>query len=394
MSQLPLSNEQAQEAVDAYEESGHNSHQAAKALGMHHNTFANRLQVARNRGINSSIEKQETIHGYNPAHDMTHVVASPLIVSGLSSYYNKDKVLGGQWVKSKLSDQLLQEHIKTIIKTLAKSVEGMSPLVKMPKRTNNDLLCAYVMGDPHFGMYAWARESGDDFDMEIARRISIAAVNRLIDSSPAADTAMLLSVGDTLHADNQANTTTAGTGVDTDTRFSKVLEITIETLRYMILRLLSKHRKVILRLVKGNHDTHSHLALGFALKGYFHNNKRVEIDIDPADFWYYKFGKVLIASTHGDKTKQENLLGVMVSDRPEWVGETLHRYFYTGHIHHQTVKELAGLTCESFQTLAPKDAWHSGKGYRSGRSMICIVHHKEHGEIERHRCGIRMTDEK
>jgi len=339
--------------------------------------------------MGTALEQSQTLHGYNPDHDLTHVVPSPLVLKGTSSLY-KDGELKLQWVKTKLSEEQLRKHLEIVVATLTKSIEGLSPLIAAPSAANNDLLCVYIMGDPHFGMYAWARESGDDFDTSIARNISIAAVDRLIVSSPVSDTAILLSVGDTLHADNQFNQTTAGTTVDTDTRFSKVLEITIDTFRHMILRLLEKHQNVVVRLVKGNHDTHSHLALGFALKGYFNNNDRVVIDLDPSDFWYYSFGKVLIASTHGDKTKQDKLLGVMVSDRPEAVGSSRHRYWYTGHIHHQTVKELEGCTCESFQTLAPKDAWHSGKGYRSGRSMMCIVQHKEHGEIERHRTGISM----
>ena len=53
-------------------------------------------------------------------------------------------------------------------------------------------------------------------------------------------------------------------------------------------------------------------------------------------------------------------------------------------------KEFSGLTWESFRTLAAKDAWAAGRGYRAGRDMLCIVHHREHGEIERHRVDIGM----
>jgi len=31
-----------------------------------------------------------------------------------------------------------------------------------------------------------------------------------------------------------------------------------------------------------------------------------------------------------------------------------------------------------------------GHGYRAGRDMRCIVHHKQYGEIERHRCDVAM----
>jgi hypothetical protein len=47
---------------------------------------------------------------------------------------------------------------------------------------------------------------------------------------------------------------------------------------------------------------------------------------------------------------------------------------------------------EYFRTLAARDAWHAGQGYRSGRDMQCIIHHREFGEIGRHRRGIAMID--
>jgi hypothetical protein len=45
---------------------------------------------------------------------------------------------------------------------------------------------------------------------------------------------------------------------------------------------------------------------------------------------------------------------------------------------------------ESFRTLAAKDAWHSGQGYRSGRDMKCIILHKEFGEIGRQTVNLAM----
>jgi hypothetical protein len=100
----------------------------------------------------------------------------------------------------------------------------------------------------------------------------------------------------------------------------------------------------------------------------------------------------LIGATHGDTTKPEQLLGVMASDRAEDWGQTKHRYWYTGHVHHQSVREFAGVTAESFRTLAAKDAYAAGHGYRAGRDMRCIVLHRDHGEVERHRVDVGMLE--
>jgi hypothetical protein len=35
---------------------------------------------------------------------------------------------------------------------------------------------------------------------------------------------------------------------------------------------------------------------------------------------------------------------------------------------------------ESWNILAPADAWHASSGYASSRSMTCVILHKDYGE--------------
>jgi DNA repair exonuclease SbcCD nuclease subunit len=144
--------------------------------------------------------------------------------------------------------------------------------------------------------------------------------------------------------------------------------------------------------VPGNHDPHAYLSVAGPIAAYFDSDPRVEVDLSPSKHWFYRFGNVLIGATHGDTAKVDKLLGVMAVDRATDWGQTLHRYWYLGHVHHQSVHELAGVTCESFRTLAAKDAYAHSYGYRAGRDMRLIVHHREHGEIERHRCDVGMLE--
>jgi hypothetical protein len=88
--------------------------------------------------------------------------------------------------------------------------------------------------------------------------------------------------------------------------------------------------------------------------------------------------------------KPERLPGIMAADRPEQWGASRFRYWYTGHIHSRNVTEFPGVMWESFRTLAAQDAYAASHGYRSGRDMVLIVHHREHGEVERHRCDVGM----
>jgi hypothetical protein len=80
----------------------------------------------------------------------------------------------------------------------------------------------------------------------------------------------------------------------------------------------------------------------------------------------------------------EKLPGVMAADRAQDWGETAWRYWLTGHVHHESKREFPGVTVETFNTLAAKDAYAANAGYRAARNMKCIVYHAEHGEVARH----------
>ena len=367
--------------IDAINEHG-NAAKAAKALGVVHSSICRSM---------ASLRKSAAIRGYSPEHDLTHAVPSPLVLRGTSTLYGGDGKVLIQWVKTKLDAQQVAEAIRDFVADLVQDAKGLAKPIAPPKLVMEDLLTVYPMGDPHFGMYAWGKESGEDFDLDTAEKLTCAAIDRLVASAPPSETALLLELGDFFHADNNSNQTArSGNALDVDTRWARVMQVGRRAMVHIIKRLLEKHKRVIVRIVKGNHDDHSSYALAMMLDAYFDKEPRVEIDLSPAAHWYYKFGKVLIGSTHGDMGKMKDLPGVMAADRAKDWGLTEQRYWYIGHVHHDEVQEYPGVKCESFRTLAAKDAWHAGMGYRAGRDMRCIVHHKDFGEIERHRCDIAM----
>jgi hypothetical protein len=332
--------------------------------------------------------------GYSPDHDMVRPVPAPFVVKGVSTYYDEDGKVKGQWVKSSLDRAQAEQAVRDFVSHLAADIKGLSRAVAPPKYANSDIMAVYPMGDPHFGMYAWGEESGDDFDLATAERLAYASIDRLVSSAPPAETAMLLNLGDFFHADNSSNMTpTHGVHLDVDTRHAKVMQVGIRSMKHCIDRLLEKHKGVVVWNLPGNHDPHSSFALSLCLAAFFDNQDRVHIDLSPSMFKYHTFGKCLIGAHHGHGAKMEQLPGIMAHDRSEDWGLTKHRYWYCGHIHHRTKdKEHPGVMVETFRTLAPKDSWHAGKGYRAGRDMQLIVLHREHGEIERHRCDIGMIE--
>lgn len=357
--------------------------QAATVLGVRASTLERSLRV---------IKSTAALAGYAPGH-FESGVASGYSMGKVTVQRGADGEVERTWERQSPEQAQMMERLRTFALELGEGVKGLAPISVSPKNEAKDLLCVYPWGDPHFGMYAWWQDAGADFDLEIAERMTCGAVDRLVASAPEGSVGVLLNLGDMFHADNQKNTTQSGHQLDVDGRWSKVQQVGLRAQIHCIRRMLERHSKVVVRINKGNHDGHSSYALSLMLSCYFHNDPRVEIDLSPATCWYYKFGKVLIGSTHGDTLKGKDMGAVMAADKPvEW-GGSLQRYWYVGHIHHKDVKEYPGVIVEYFRTLAARDAWHQGMGYRAGRDMCLIVHHREFGEIERHRCDVGMLND-
>lgn len=313
------------------------------------------------------------------------------VIKGVSTYYNANGEQRGQWVKTRLDNAAHAENaLRAFTDWLAThEANGRAEPLPPPSYSDDDLLTVYPIGDPHFGLHSWAPETGENFNLKEAERVTYAAVDRLVTAAAASGTAILLNLGDFFHADDSRNETPGHSNrLDVDGRYMKIVQVGMRTMVACVRRLLEKHARVIVRNVPGNHDPHLALLLSVTMDAFFRNEPRVTVDLSPSLYWYYRFGKVLIGAHHGHGAKPADLPLLMAADRPEDWGMTAHRHWLTGHIHHWTGKEHPGVIVESFRTLATKDAWHAGKGYRSGRDMNVITYHREFGEIQRTRCDI------
>ena len=372
------------EYIDAVNRYGSNR-KAAEALGIHRTTIDAAI---------ASAKRAAALKGYAPECDITKRVPDPLVLKGTSTLYGKDGEMKLQWVKTKLDDDLWTAQVREFVEWLVKDATGVyKPAPCATPRLNSDLCSTYIFGDPHFGMYAWGRQTGGSYDLNIAERMHCEAMDRSVAGAPPSERALILNMGDFFHADNNTNMTPrSGNILDTDTRWERVMQIGLRAMVYMIMSALSKHQEVVVRNVKGNHDPHASFALALALDAFFRNEPRVIIDLSPVEYWYYRHGKVLIGATHSAKCKIEKLPLIMAHDRPQDWGETTHRYFHGGHVHHDNLDEFPGCVVEQHRTLAAPDSFSHGAGYRSGRSMKHVVYHREHGEVERYICDMSMIE--
>lgn len=308
---------------------------------------------------------------------------------GVSTLYGPNGDVKLQWVKAKAG--LSPERIAQAIREGLEGLEKPRAAAATPGR--KDLLAVYPIGDQHVGMYAWAEETGSSYDLKIAEQLLASAVDHLVDVAPATDEALIVDVGDFTHYDNiKAQTERSHNTLDVDTRYHAMIRCAIGLLKTCVDNALTKHRKVTLICAPGNHNDMGAAWMVEALALYYSRNPRVKVMAQAGKFFYYEFGKVLLGVTHGDTGKPERLAGVMAADQPEAWGRTAHRHWLTGHVHHKSRIELPGVSWETFRTLAPRDAWANAAGYRAGRDMECIVYHREHGEVARHRFDVAMVE--
>ncbi len=323
-----------------------------------------------------------------------HVAGAPAgyRLGGVSSLVRPDgsKVL--QWIKTTKEAEQAASILEAFREAIATKPIPKRARIPAPKAADRDLLAVYPMGDPHFGMLAWPAETGNEFNLTIARAHLTAAMTQLVGLMPPAETALVINLGDMLHADSGAATTTKGTRVDVDSRWPKMLQVACETLIVCVELALRKHKRVRMVNVRGNHDDLSAVVIAQCMAAHFRNNPRVEIDTDPSAFHFHEFGAVLLGTTHGHTVKAKDLPGVMATDQAAAWGRTEHRMWYTGHVHHERAIEYPGCVVETFRTLAAKDAWHHGQGYRARRGMVADVWHREHGKVLRHEIGVGRLD--
>lgn len=261
-----------------------------------------------------------------------------------------------------------------------KDIPSYDPPTIQSEHARNDLMTVYPLFDAHFGMHAWAKETGSqDYDLEHAEQDMRDAFGSLCNITPIGSHALLILGGDTLHIDDARNETPAsGHKLDVDGRYFKVLDIAIRSLCWTIDHLANMHATVKVRVLRGNHDPQSHMVLTFALSERYRKSTVVTIDKDPRDLLMVKHGRALIAAHHGDKSPPQRL-AMMIADVCPWWSDTRDRHILSGHIHHDSVKDFPGIKWHSLRAFCPPDAY--GANFAPRRALQAMVFDATKGHI-------------
>lgn len=367
----PLTDEQCREVVEAWRRH-HRSHtRAAAELGIPRSTFQDRLKTARLRGLDVDPAIRESMEAVGTG-----------LVPALA------------WAKTKSKDGtsysvLLkpgQDAPESLADRLREALEGMVPAapVSPPEKTVSDLLTVYPLADVHVGLMAWGKETGEDYDTAIAADRVRSWVARAVDASPASETAVILGLGDLTHADDQLNMTPRSKHVlDVDTRHFRTLDVTIAALAYGIEYAAQKHARVIVRILPGNHDLNTYMAVMFALHERYRENPRIEVQKIPGEFFVMRHGNCLLAAHHGHGGKPERMVMFLADEHAAEWGRTRHRFLWTGHLHHLKAADIGGVQWMQLRAITAKDAYAAGNAYSARASLEAITFDADQGEIQR-----------
>jgi hypothetical protein len=341
-----------------------------------------------------SIETRAAKEGVAPDYDLVHQTAPGFATKRVSTAYGEDGNVKLQWHIQEPEKVAITEMVHEVVEGFVEKLQGKHSPRKFKNSVEEDLLCAYIIGDHHLGMLAHSDETlGDDYDVKISKRLLQTATERLISVAPKSQVGLLLNLGDFLHINDSTSTTPASKHLlDSDGRYGKTIREASILIRDMIMLMLEKHEQVWVINVRGNHDPDASLWLNEVMRLFFESDPRVQVFDNLSKFIWFQWGKNLVVTHHGDKIKMANLYGSITRNlRKEW-GESKHTFVWTGHVHHKNQEEYGGAIFESFNILAPPDAWHAGSGYSSSRSMSCIVLHKDFGEEGRLKVNIERLE--
>lgn len=397
-----LPDDLAIEAVEALRTHG-SQNAASRALGVARSTFQNRIHHAARRGFMGTgpvlpgyhIAKETAVFNKDgdlvrefvqqkPDHGAEFSVPSGHTIKGVSALVDATGNEIVKWVKTREERDPLQA-VEAIKEAFVDYASPVRPIAE-PSSCADDMMTLVPLADWHVGMFSWHRETGTNWDLKIAEEVLGAGIDGLISRTPPSGECVILGGGDLLHSDNNRNeTANSGNALDVDGRYQKVLMVACRLIVRTIDAALKRHRRVTVRILPGNHDEHSSVAVAYFLLAWYRNEPRITVDTDPSLFFWKRFGLVMLGATHGHTVKIEKMASIMAHRRAEDWGATKYRFVHGFHWHHsrKMVSEGEGVISEIHQAPIPQDAWHFGSGFISGRSMQAITYHSMFGEVSR-----------
>lgn len=291
-------------------------------------------------------------HGYDP--EVWHVKES------VSSVRNGKWTSRAKVVPRRYADVPL-EKIEKAVKSALASVPA--PTVCPPVHSDTTGRYAVLpLYDVHFGKrMIMDGVTSDHRDtkrivLDITRRFTGKCVSNGVSG-------IVIVIGqDFLNADNIEGSTTNGTRQDNSLPWHEMVAQGISLL-VEVIETCRGIAPIDVLYSEGNHDKVLSFCIAKALEQRYIECDDVWVDARQEPRKYYIVGDTLIGFTHGNE--EPRLSTVMQNERAEDWGETKHRYWITGHVHHLEMSDSDGVTIIKCPSPTFSDEWLKRKGYIS-----------------------------
>ena len=238
------------------------------------------------------------------------------------------------------------------------------------------------LNDIHFGMLAWDKETGTDWDIKLAEKIFVDTVKKILERVEHFKISRILfPIGnDFFHLNSPDGLTpSAHNRLDYDSRLAKIYQAgkmaVFKAIEYCL-----GVASVDIIWVPGNHDPETSYFLVDALKEHYSNIDNVTVDISPKVRKYYQWGNCMIGMTHGNEEPHRDLPTIMAAEEPEIWSQTKFREWHVGHFHKKKQTNyiagdtFGGVVVRVLPSICGTDSWHYKKGYihpfRTGEAII------------------------
>lgn len=306
-----------------------------------------------------------------------------------STLVNRTDKNGGiiqEWVKQKGEKQdplsVYGERMEDAIRACKDYAPKAPKPSKVPK---TGFMQEIVAADAHLGKLCWGPESGEDYDLGIARdRYIQAHADLLRDGSGYQRERIVLVIGNDLYHSDHPSGVTAKSGniLDMDGRQDKIIDTVLCAVRDTIYESLEHAPRVDVIPVPGNHCELSTKWTARWLDAWFHKDKRVSVDLSPGWRRWWRWGITGRLAQHGHTGKPQDVPRLILDECPDRdaVANCRHWYCSQGHIH-QRQRESHGRTVVDWEpALCPADAWHNEHGYTNGHiGSNSYVYHVDQG---------------
>jgi predicted phosphodiesterase len=276
-----------------------------------------------------------------------------------------------QWEEVERDAEKWRNFERTLLQELQKSISKSPSPARIRLKPVDPFALVMAPQDFHWGGYAWKDETGEAYSRKEAEQRILSKTTEIVSLLPGRPEKIYLSVGgDWFHIDGDHATTTKGTPQEIEGSPSEIFITGCEMALHHV-EVLRQVAPVELVFMGGNHDRANSLALMMYLQAWYRNTADVIVHRTSQLRTYLEYQQVLMGFTHGDKVKPKDLGVVMATEAREAWGRTTSHIWFTGHLHHEVVREVGGIVQYQLPSLAGTDRWHARQGYTAARAGLC-----------------------